>query len=100
MSANNSYIDRVLNTFSGQITNREVLKRFADDITYRVFLMIEKDKELKQEYWDIVNSGADQHGLNSSLGKEIRVKFSLENNGVCKNPKSTLIKSYTRHKIK
>jgi hypothetical protein len=87
MSAMNCYIDRVLN-------------RFADDITYRIFLMIEKDKKLLREYWDIVNSGTDQHGLNGSLGKQIKVKFNLENKGICKNRQTTLIKSYTRHRIK
>jgi len=87
MSAMNCYIDRVLN-------------RFADDITYRIFLMIEKDKKLLQEYRDIVNSGTDQHGLNSSLGKQIKVKFNLENNGICANRQTTLIKSYTRHRTK
>lgn len=100
MSAKHCYIDRVLNRFADRITDREVLNRLAGEITDRVFLMIENDKELMQEYRKLVAGGTNQHGLNSSLGKQIRVKFNLENDGICTKPKSTLIKSYTRHKIK
>lgn len=99
MNAKNCYIDRVLNRFAAQITNLEVLNRLADDITDRVFFMIENDRELSQDYCELVNSGTNQHGLNSSLGKQIRVKFNLKNAGRCNNPKSTLIRSYERHKI-
>ena len=100
MSAKNCYTDRVLNRFANRITDREVLNRLADEITDQVFLMIENDNELMQEYHKLVVSGTNRHGLNSSLGKQIRVKFDLENDGICTRHKSTLIKSYTRHKIK
>lgn len=100
MSAKNCYINRVLNRFANRITGREVLNRLAGEITDRVFLMIENDNELMQEYQKLVASGTNRYGLNSSLGKQTRVKFNLENNGICTKPKSTLIKSYTRHKIK
>jgi len=82
-----NYIDRVLN-------------KFANDITDRVFLMIQNDKELMQEYLGLLASSAKKDGLNSKVGEQIRVKFNLKNAGRCNDPKSTLIRSYERHKIK
>jgi len=82
-----SYIDKILN-------------KFTEDITDRVFLMIQNDKELMQEYIDLLASGTDPHTLNCELGKQIKVKFNLENSGRCTVPKSTLICSYERHKVK
>ena len=97
----NDYIDRVLKKFSGQILDQDDLKRRADDITDQVFLMIEKDKYLITEYRNLVNSGTyKQHGLNSLLGRRIREAFHLQNIGRCSAPKSELIQSYERHKVK
>ncbi|MBN2593408.1 MAG: hypothetical protein JXA81_07870 [Sedimentisphaerales bacterium] len=99
MKAKDCFINKVLNKFSAQITNREVLEKIADDITDRVFLMIEADKEIKKEYDDLVNSGTNKHGLNSILGKKIPAKFNLKNKGRYNHPKSKLIKSYERHNV-
>ena len=77
MKAKDCFINKVLNKFSGQITNREVIDSLADDITDRVFLVIEEDKELKKEYDDLVNSGTNKHGLNSILGRRFRPSLTL-----------------------
>ncbi len=100
VKAKDRFINKVLGKFSDQITNREVLENIADDITDRVFLMIKNVKELKKEYDALVNSGTNKHGLNSILGKKIPARFNLKNEGRCKHPQSTLIRSYERHKIK
>ena len=78
----------------------EVLGAFADGITDQVFLMIQNDRNLMQKYLNLVKSGTDPHMFNCKLGNQIKAKFSLENGGRCTNPKSTLICSYERHKIK
>ena len=83
----NNYIDTVLN-------------KFADTITGQVFLMIQNDKELMQEYLNLMGNDTDPHTLNCELGKRIKSKFNLKNAGRCNDPKSTLIRSYERHKIK
>ena len=83
----NNYIDTVLNKFAGLITDQ-------------VFLMIQNDKELMQEYLNLLASGKDPHTLNCKLGKQIKSKLNLDNAGRCNKPKSTLIRSYERHKIK
>jgi len=83
----NNYIDTVLNRFAGPITDQ-------------VFLMIQNDKEFMQEYLGLLASGTDPHTLNCKLGKQIKAKFNLKNAGRCKDPKSTLIRSYESHKIK
>lgn len=78
----------------------KVINKFADQITDRVFLMIQNDRELMQEYLNLVASGTNPHILNCKLGKQIKAKYNLKNVGRCKEPKSTLIRSYERHKIR
>lgn len=82
----------------------EVLMRFAEgvgsvteDITDRVFLMIQGNPQLRREYDDLIAAGTSKHGLNAQLGKRIREHFCLQNVGRCRNPKSCLIESYERH---
>ena len=50
----------------------KVLKRFADDITDHVLLMIQDDKELVREYYGFVADGTDIRTLNCRLGKQIK----------------------------
>lgn len=84
---------------------KKVLNQFADNITDRVFLMIQNDPELMQDYLKLlenrgVNGGSTLKTLNSEIGEAIKIKFNLGNIKICPNPKSTLIRnSYTRHKI-
>jgi hypothetical protein len=77
--------------------SKKVLNKFSDNITDRVFLMIQKDEELMQEYRALLKRGKDQHAINSHLGKKIRMVFNLYNAGRCNDPESTLIQSYERH---
>ncbi|KUG26974.1 hypothetical protein ASZ90_003177 [hydrocarbon metagenome] len=77
----------------------EILKTFNRDITDRVFLMIEEDKSLMQNYLRIVStSGLDT--VNKAIGKRIKSYYDLENLEENNNPKSKLIKSYTEHSKK
>ena len=80
-----------------------VLNQFADNITDNVFLMIQNDPVLMREYLNLLNSSNQNHvdlnTLNSNIGREIKIRFSLDNTGICDNPSSTLIQTYERHKI-
>lgn len=86
-----NYISNVLRRFTkgnGSIT---------EDITDRVFLMIQANPLLYGEYHRLINNGTSKHGLNAQIGKKIREHFCLQNIGRCHNPKSCLIQSYERH---
>lgn len=86
-----NYINEVLALFSkGKVS-------ITEDITDRVFLMIQKNPQLYREYQDLIATGTSKQGLNARLGKKIREYFCLQNVGRCHNPKSRLIKSYERH---
>ncbi|HEC02637.1 MAG TPA: hypothetical protein ENI81_03780 [Phycisphaerales bacterium] len=90
-TANDNFISEVLRRFSqgnGSIT---------EDITDRVFLMIQDDPQLCQEYHFLTDSNKSKRALNSRLGRRIREHFCLKNIGRCHSPKSRLIKSYERH---
>ena len=79
----------------------KVLAKFADNITDRVFSMIQADRKLMNEYQKLLDrkntSGVDLDTLNSHLGKAIRLRFNLDNKGLCNTPESTLISTYERH---
>lgn len=79
--------------------NNKVIDRFVDSITDRVFLMIQEDRDLMLEYLRLI-SDSTLDDVNKSLGKAVRQRLNLENDSIeVKEVKSTLIKSYTRHKI-
>jgi len=76
-----------------------VLNRFALTITDEVFLLIQNDHELMQDYLRQVHA----HGIeeiNRSLGFRIKQAFYLENLDEEEHPRSTLIKTYTRHLVR
>ena len=77
----------------------KVLDRFAADISDRVFMMIQGDKELMREYLRFVRNGTDYNTLNCELGKRINERFNLRNTGRCKEPQSALIESYEGHEV-
>ena len=89
-------MENTVNTFI-----EKVLAKFADNITDRVFLMVQGDKELMNEYQKLFDkknaSGVDLDTLNSHLGKAIKVRFNLDNIGLCDTPESTLLRTYERH---
>jgi hypothetical protein len=84
----------------------EVLDKFTEDITDRVFKMIQNDKELMQQYLRMVSEN-DKDTVNKHLGKKIHEYYDLENvkeedTGQNKKRKarSSLIKTYQVHKKK
>ena len=85
------YINDVLARFE------ECMDNITEDVTDRVFLMIQGNPQLHRDYDTLIAAGTSKHGLNALLGKRIREYFCLQNIGRCHNPKSCLIKSYERH---
>jgi len=72
----------------------KVIQRFSAEITDRVFLMIQNDRELLKEYMDLLGTNP-QKTINSSLAKEIKKRYNLENKEFkIENPQSLLIQSY------
>jgi methionine synthase II (cobalamin-independent) len=75
----------------------QVVRKFMEDITDHVFLNIQYDESLMREYMTRVNENSLQI-INQAIGKKVKEMFDLENIDVCSNPKSFLIKDYTRHR--
>ena len=74
---------------------KKVINEFSKEITDRVFLMIQNDKELMKEYLLLIEKGNSLTYINSEIAKEIKRKFSLKNlNEKNSNPKSTLIQGH------
>jgi hypothetical protein len=78
----------------------KVVDQFCEDITDRVFLTIQNDKDLMQEYLDVLGSGNARKSINSAIAKEIKSRFQLSNQGLKnKEPKSTLIQSHEQFNV-
>jgi len=78
---------------------KQVVENFITDITDHVFLSIERNDNSMREYMSNVNRyGLD--AVNTAIGKNVKELLNIENDGENNEPKSRLIKSYTRHKIK
>ena len=75
--------------------NDKVLDRFTNNITDRVFLMIQGDRELMEDYLNLLK-GSERNVVNSEVAKAIKGRYHLENSSECDSPESLLIKSYTR----
>ena len=76
-----------------------VVRDFIVDITDHLFLQIQHDETLMREYQTRVNENSLQ-AVNQAIGLKIKEILQLENVDVCHEPKSWLIKDYTRHKIR
>ena len=75
----------------------QVVNNFIHEITDNLFLSIERDDEKMRDYMTNVNRfGLDT--LNMAIGKKIKERLNLENEGENPNPKSRLIKAYTFHR--
>ena len=75
----------------------KVVNDFIHEITDNLFLSIERDDEKMRDYMTNVNRfGLDT--LNMAIGKKIKERLNLENEGENPNPKSRLIKAYTFHR--
>jgi hypothetical protein len=78
---------------------KKVVLDFMRHITDHVFLSIQHNEERMREYQTRVNENSLLE-VNQAIGKQVKVLFDLENDGVSSEPKSWLIKDYTLHKIK
>ena len=67
----------------------KVFRKF--DITDSVFIMIQNDRELFQEW---IEHFQESKTINSLIGKEVKRRFNLNNRNRGTKPKSTLIKSF------
>jgi hypothetical protein len=75
----------------------KVIDKFCKELTDLVFQYIENDTELKQDYQEF--ESGELHAVNQALGKKIKERFGVENLERSNQPKSNLIKSYTKHTL-
>jgi hypothetical protein len=84
-----------LNTFK-----QKVIGKFSEQITDQVFLMIENDRELMNDYLHILCQHNSVHDVNGKIAKAVKENFGLENlSKRNKKPKSFLIQSFEQFKI-
>ena len=82
-----------------KLFKERIIQRFSSEITDQVFLMIQNDRELFQEYMKLLGTNK-QNVINSSIAKEIKKKYNLENRDFkITNPKSFLIKSHESFEV-
>ena len=74
-----------------------VVREFMTHITDHVFLSIQHNEDRMREYQTRVNENS-LRAVNQAIGKAVTDVFELENDGVCSEPMSWLIKDYTAHK--
>ena len=72
---------------------RKISRPYPQDITDQVFLAIENDEKLLHYY--NVYAGENIGAANAYIGKLVKELTGLKDKGTCRNPKSSLIKSYT-----
>lgn len=77
----------------------KALEKFTTDITDRLFLSIQNDKELMQDYLNLLENNK-RHIVNSEIAKAVKNTFNLQNIGESQTPKSTLIKTFEQFKRK
>jgi hypothetical protein len=79
---------------------QKVMDQFSSEITDNVFLMIQNDKDLLFEYLKLLE-GHKLNILNSSIAKEIKKRYNLDNKDlIIENPKSLLIQTHQSFKAK
>lgn len=74
----------------------KVVKAFIEDITDHIFLNIQNNEELMREYQTQVHLNSLQ-SVNTTIGKKVKEILDLDDTDESKDPKSWLIKSYTKH---
>ena len=72
---------------------RKISRPYPEDITDQVFLTIENDDKLLHYYK--VYAGDNTDAANKYIGRMVKKITGLKTKGTCRNPKSSLIKSYT-----
>jgi hypothetical protein len=75
---------------------KEAIKRMNKKITNEIFLIVQNDRTLMQEYLKAVkNKGLDS--VNQTIGKEVKSSYGLANiNDREDNPTCTLIQSHQK----
>ncbi len=74
----------------------KVVKDFMTEITDHIFLHIQGNESLMRAYQSHVHINSLM-SVNYTIGKKVKEIFELENGPECTQPKSWLIKSYTKH---
>ncbi len=84
---------------------KKMNKRVTARITDEIFLIIQNDRKLMQEYLRSVHRQASKNSkdyghdtVNQMIGKAVKKQYGLEDCGKESNPSSTLIRSYTKLK--
>ena len=93
---NNDYEERIYTEDIEDLVEqilRKIPKPYPKDITDQVFYAIEKDERLFHYY--TIYAGENVGAANAHIGKLVKELTGLKVNGTCRNPKSSLIKSYT-----
>ena len=75
----------------------KVLDEFTEDITDRIFQMIEEDEGLMKEY-NTLKEEMSAGTINSRLGKKVREHFRLQKTDRRKKAESSLISEYQVHR--
>ncbi|MBK7380303.1 MAG: hypothetical protein IPJ03_15170 [Ignavibacteriales bacterium] len=75
--------------------SEKAINLFSKRITDEVFLMIENDRELLQEYLRLV-SDTKWDTVNQTIGKMVKQRYQLTNADRNYKPKSKLIKSHQK----
>ncbi len=74
----------------------EILEqKICPNLTDCIFFYLQNDQEFMDEYLSM--SRSEQETFNREMGKAIPDYFSLENGEIATDPRSVLIKSYTKH---
>ncbi len=77
----------------------KIVNDFIHNITDHIFLNIQHNENLMREYQTQVNR-ASLEAVNMAIGRKVKEKLHLENDGQNDHPKSSLIKCYTYHKTR
>ncbi len=75
----------------------QLIKDVCEHLTDCIFFYLQNDREFMADY--LISNKQTQETFNKTMGKAIKNEFRLFNDGKCHNPRSALIKSYTKHKL-
>ena len=74
---------------------QKAISRFNKKITDQIFILIQSDRDLMQEYLRIVErDGLDK--TNQTIGKVVKAQYHLTNEDREENPSCTLIQSHQK----
>lgn len=73
----------------------QLIKDVCERLTDCIFFYLQNDREFMTDYLSASKKKRDT--FNKTMGKAIKGKFKLGDVGECHNPRSVLIKSYTKH---